>query len=149
MEKPREKVRTRSLLVVSMSFWDILEDCLRASQPIMQVLRLVDSDEKLVMGYIAQAIGKAVIAIKEKFRNRANEYEPILTILDRQLNMHFSRPSCGARAFLNPVVYYNERDDPKSKVVDVHESSFQDCVEVMVKDKKERMEIMLGVEDYK
>ena len=120
-----------------MSFWDILEDCLRASQPIMQVLKLVDSDKKPVMGYIAQAIGKVVIAIKENFKNRANKYKPILAILDGWLNMHFSHHLCGAGAFLNPIVYYKERDDPESKVVDVYESSFQDCVEVMVKGNKE------------
>jgi hypothetical protein len=42
--------------VLSIEFWKILEDCLRASQPLVVILRLIDSDKKLVMGHIAQAL---------------------------------------------------------------------------------------------
>jgi hypothetical protein len=75
--------------------------------------------------------------------------KPILDIIERRWNIHFDeRPLIGAGAFLNPKVYYVERDSA-SDLADFYEASFQQCVEQMISDPKEQNKIMMDVESYK
>jgi hypothetical protein len=135
--------------ILSTDFWKILEDCLRASQPLVVLMRLVDSDEKPVMGHIAHAFFMVKKAIQENFGNKESAYKPILDIIKRRWTLHFDdRPLIGAGAFLNPKVYYYERDNG-SELADFFEASFQQCVEKMVSDPEEQNKIMLDVESYK
>ena len=69
--------------VFAMDLWDTLEDCLRASQPIVVLLRLVDCKEKLVMGYIAHAFKYAWEKIVDNFHHEEKDYKSILEIVDR------------------------------------------------------------------
>ena len=64
--------------------------------------------------------------------------------------MHYDdRPLLGAGAFLNPMVYYKEREENISPLADFYETAFQECLDRMVKNRDERNEIMLGVDSYK
>ena len=71
-------------VVLSMDFWDNLENCLRASQPIVVLLRLVDCDEKSIMAYIAHAFKYAREKIVENFHHKEKDYKPILEIVDKR-----------------------------------------------------------------
>ena len=67
-----------------------MEDCIRASQSHVVLLRLVDCDEKSVMGYLAQAFSYVKIAIKDNFGNNKREYNPILDIVEKRWALHFN-----------------------------------------------------------
>lgn len=140
-----------SKAILSTKFWDALEDCLRASQPILRVLRLVDSDEKPTMGYVHAGLGRAMLAIGENFGPHKEDCQAVIDLLKRRMELHFQHPLFGAGAFLNPHVYYTEKNDHDTvaNVADMYEAKFHDCVEKMVEDERESQEIMMQMEDYK
>ena len=86
--------------------------------------------------------------IVENFHHKQKDYKPILEIIDRHLLLHLDRPLLGAEVFLNPCVYYIEIEKEVS-FDDLYLSAFQDVVERMVKNKKEHIQIMLGIESLK
>jgi hypothetical protein len=47
-------------------------------------LRLVESDEKPVIGHIAQGLLMVKQRIKDNFNNKENLYKPILNIIDKR-----------------------------------------------------------------
>jgi hypothetical protein len=72
-----------------------------------------------------------------------------LDIIDRRWTLHFEeRPLIGAGAFLNPKIYYTERENG-SDLADFYEASFQQCLEKMVSNPDDQNKIMLDVESYK
>lgn len=93
-------------LVVNTRFWMTVEDCLKASEPILVVLRLVDNDSKPNLSSLAAAFLKAKDAIMRNFENIERDYMPILKILESRWSKHFQSPLFKAAAFLNPGVYY-------------------------------------------
>jgi hypothetical protein len=62
--------------------------------------------------------------IKDNFNNKENLYKPILNIIDKRWTLHFEEwPLIGAEAFLNPRIYYSERENG-SDLGDFYEASF-------------------------
>ncbi|KAK8498006.1 hypothetical protein V6N12_001364 [Hibiscus sabdariffa] len=84
-------------IVLGKDFWKKATDIIKVYEPLVKVLRLVDSDEKPTMGFIYEAIDRAKRAIKENCRY-STEYE---RIIDNRWNfMHSDLHSAGY--FLNP-----------------------------------------------
>lgn len=54
-------------MVLSTEFWNSVQDCLRASAPLLIVLRVVDGDEKPAMAEVAALIAFAKEKIKQGF----------------------------------------------------------------------------------
>jgi len=95
-----------SKYVLSTRFWLTIEDLLRASEPIIKVLRLVDSDSNPTMAYLQGAFLEAKKAITENFKEDACSARPILDILDRRWEKHYKSPLVKAAMMLNPSSYY-------------------------------------------
>ena len=91
-----------SKYVLSTTFWLTIEDLLRASEPIIRVLRLVDSDSKPNMAYLQEAFLEAKKAITENFKEDASSARPILDIMDRRWVKHYKSPLVKAALLLNP-----------------------------------------------
>ncbi|KAL4386785.1 hypothetical protein GQ457_09G024120 [Hibiscus cannabinus] len=64
-------------IVLGKDFWKKATDIIKVYEPLVKVLRLVDSDEKPTMGFIYEAIDRAKRAIKENCRY-STEYESII-----------------------------------------------------------------------
>jgi hypothetical protein len=54
--------------VTDKGFWKKIIFCLRASYPLIKVLRLVDSDEKPAMGFIYEEMDRAKESIQKAFK---------------------------------------------------------------------------------
>ncbi|KAK8477885.1 hypothetical protein V6N11_031007 [Hibiscus sabdariffa] len=88
-------------IVLGKDFWKKATDIIKVYEPLVKVLRLVDSDEKPTMGFIYEAIDRAKRAIKENCRY-STEYE---RIIDNRWNfMHSDLHSAGY--FLNPQLQF-------------------------------------------
>ena len=92
--------------VINTRFWVSVEDLLKASEPVLKVLRIVDGDTKPNMVYLHGAFQAAKKAIMSNFNGLQSKYEPILNILDRRWDKHYSSPIVKAAFFLNPNFYY-------------------------------------------
>ena len=64
----RDGIRVQESALDS-GFWKNVVSCLKAACPLIQVLHLVDSDEKPAMGFIYDAIDNAKDKIRTNFNN--------------------------------------------------------------------------------
>ena len=74
------------------------------------MLQLVDG-EKLVVGYIYEAMNQANEQIKAAYKDRVAKYGPIWEIVDRRWNNQRHRPIHADGYFLNPRYHYRYHID--------------------------------------
>lgn len=65
-------------------FWNNVVYALQVATPLIKVLRLVDGERKLAMGYIYEAMDRAKEAIQNSFKNNENIYREIFKIIDNR-----------------------------------------------------------------
>ena len=71
--------------IIFMSFfWNTVVFCLKVSDPLVRVLRLVDSEKRPLMGYIYAAMKKAKEIIVKSFNGNEEKYREIIEIIDRR-----------------------------------------------------------------
>lgn len=92
--------------VFARAFWAGVEDCLKASQPLVALLRLVDSDHTPCMGFISQFFDKVNSTIDTHFVDKPVLLKTLKGILKKRLEKHFNHDLFHAGAFLNPEFYY-------------------------------------------
>ena len=70
-------------MILNTLFWLSVEELLKALEPIIKVLRLVDSDTKPNMAYLYGTLLEAKTTITKIFVGDASSYHPILDILNK------------------------------------------------------------------
>jgi hypothetical protein len=73
-------------IVLSVEFWNSVEDCLRASAPLLIVLRVVDGDERPAMPEVATLMNHAKEKIKLNFatENKKTLLKNIIKIIEKR-----------------------------------------------------------------
>ena len=99
--------------ILSTEFWNSVEDCLRASQPLIVLLRIVDGDERPAMPEVQFCMEYAKKKIKENFpiRGKADLLKRILAIIDKRWEDQMDQPLYGAALYLNPNKYFDLKTD--------------------------------------
>ncbi|KAJ9189299.1 hypothetical protein P3X46_000609, partial [Hevea brasiliensis] len=69
-------------MVLSSAFWNHVVYALKVSGPLICVLRLVDNEKKLAMGYIFEAMDRAKEAIANSLNGNEEKYKSIFEIID-------------------------------------------------------------------
>ncbi|XP_062229978.1 uncharacterized protein LOC133927517 [Phragmites australis] len=95
-------------IVLSREFWNSVEDCLRASLPLIIVLRVVDGDERPAMPEVASLMNHAKERINAAFctENKRSLLNNILQIIEGHWDRQMDTPLYGAALFLNPGKFY-------------------------------------------
>jgi len=95
--------------ILSTEFWNSVEDCLRASQPLIVLLRIVDGDERPAMPEVQFCMEYAKKKITENFptRPKADLLKDILAIIDKRWKDQMDQPLYGAALYLNPNKYFD------------------------------------------
>ncbi|XP_027941001.1 uncharacterized protein LOC114194784 [Vigna unguiculata] len=114
-------------VVLDKEFWKNIITCLKGAFPLIEVLRLVDSDQKPAMGFIYEAMDQA----KEKIQKAFNA---VKKRWDKQLH----RPLHAAGYFLNPQMHYR----PGFKADLEVKRGLMECITRMVEDEDEQTLIM-------
>ncbi|XP_058742685.1 uncharacterized protein LOC131615227 [Vicia villosa] len=70
--------------VLDSSFWSKCADIVKITEPLVRVLRIIDSEDKPAMGYLYRAMYKAGEEIEKRFRRNKLKVEPYLKILDNR-----------------------------------------------------------------
>ncbi|XP_059070975.1 uncharacterized protein LOC131031585 [Cryptomeria japonica] len=89
----------------STTFWESIEQIVEFSEPLVEVLRLVDG-ENPPMGYVYEAMDRAKEVIKSKLENNRDKYMPLWDIIDRRWDGQMHTPLHAAGYFLNPLLFY-------------------------------------------
>jgi len=92
---------------------------LKAMGPLVSVLRLVDNEKKLAMGFIYESMDRAKEEIQRAFNNNEGKYKDILAIIDKRWDCQLHRPLHAAGYYLNSkFLYTNPNIDNDNEVVD-------------------------------
>ena len=84
-------------IVLSTQFWNSVEDCLRASAPLLIVLRVVDGDEKPAMPEVQALMDQAKERISQSFAIQSKKplLKKIMAIIERRWVKQMDHPLYG------------------------------------------------------
>ena len=71
-------------ILLSTNFWNSVQDCIRASQPLLIVLRIVDGDEKPAMPEVVAATDMSKAKITSSFEGREAMKRKLLAIINQR-----------------------------------------------------------------
>ncbi|WVZ78409.1 hypothetical protein U9M48_026122, partial [Paspalum notatum var. saurae] len=133
--------------VLSMAFWTRVENCIRASQPLLVALRIADGDETPAAPEIMAAMDVAKSTIKESLKGKPQLLNQVLSCYDKRWDTQMEQKLYGAALFLNPAKFFAIREDDKRRASRLR-SMFNDVLWKMVIDEEEQKEISKQADDY-
>ncbi|XP_072088132.1 uncharacterized protein [Arachis hypogaea] len=139
-----EGIRVQNMALDS-RLWKNIVICLKATAPLITILRLVDSDEKPAMGFIFEGMRKAKETIKTNFGCVKKSYEPIWKIIDGRWESQLHRPLHAPAYYLNPHYHYEPNfmvDDADIKI------GLYSCLKKLVPNQEERKKVDLQLPDF-
>jgi hypothetical protein len=94
--------------VLTTEFWIKVEDCLRASGPLLIVLRVVDGDEKPAMPEVATLMNHAKEKIRLSFaiQSKKTLLKKVIDIIEKRWVKHMDHPLYRAAMYLNPGKFH-------------------------------------------
>ncbi|KAL0399908.1 UNVERIFIED_CONTAM: hypothetical protein Sradi_2334100 [Sesamum radiatum] len=95
-------------IVLNNKFWN---DCLiivKVMEPLMHLLKIVDGDKKLSIGYVYEGIYRARKGIKNLFKNKKRLYKPYTTIIKSRWDRQLREDIHAAAYWFNPVFQYEQ-----------------------------------------
>nr|XP_025661962.1 uncharacterized protein LOC112757621 [Arachis hypogaea] len=98
--------------VLDSKFWNQCTDIVKLTEPLVRVLRIVDSEDKAAMGFLYQAFNKAREEMVKWFQQRKKIVEPYLKILDTRWD---SKNLHAAGYWLNLAFRFNAAEFEKHK----------------------------------
>ena len=130
-------------IILSKVFWTSVEDCLRASAPLLIVLRAADGDERPAMTEVAALMNVAKEKIKLSFptQNKQALLKKILDIIERRWVSQMDHPLYGASLYLNPGKFFAIQRKGDDRYVAELRSCFNDVLARMEPDEAIRAKI--------
>nr|XP_025670108.1 uncharacterized protein LOC112769867 [Arachis hypogaea] len=115
-----------------------LQNVVKLTEPLVRVLRIVDSEDKAAMGFLYQAFNMAREEMVKRFRRRKKIVEPYLKILDTRWDSQLKKNFHAAGYWLNPAFRFNAAEFEKYKqttsgLLDVIEKYSYDDLELNTK----------------
>nr|XP_034570652.1 uncharacterized protein LOC117835402 [Setaria viridis] len=104
---PQGKKFTKAVL--DQNFWKDCAVVCQLSEPIVRVLRIVDSDERPAMGYLFAAFHASREKIEKRFQRKKDLVKPFLEYIDARWDKHFDKNIHAAGFWFNPNNQYNDQ----------------------------------------
>ncbi|XBI46068.1 hypothetical protein VPH35_110398 [Triticum aestivum] len=99
--------------VLSISFWNSVETCMKVSLPLLRVLRIVDGDEKPAMPEVMAAMDYAKERIKAAIDDKPTLVKKVTKIVEDKWESQMGVKLYGAALFLNPNRIYGLKAKPE------------------------------------
>jgi hypothetical protein len=136
-------------ILLSTNFWNSVQDCIRASQPLLIVLRIVDGDEKPAMPEVAADMDMEKTKITSSFDGRELMKKKLLAIINRRWEEQMEVKLYGAALFLNPNKFFElQRNDPRKREMGKIRAAFNEVLWKMVQDDALQSVIRKQADDY-
>lgn len=133
--------------VLANRFWNAVENCIRASQPLIVVLRIVDGDEKPTMPEVTAAMDLAKKKINDSLENKTSLLRKVITIIERRWKSQMEQKLYGAALFLNPNRFFKIRRT-KIGYASRLRTMFNDMLENMIIADDKQAKISNQADDY-
>ncbi|XP_073104385.1 uncharacterized protein [Elaeis guineensis] len=111
--------------VLNSLFWNECATIVKLTEPLIRVLRIVDSDDRPSMGYLYHAMHQARDEMIKRFRRRKIVVEPYLRIVDSRWDLQLHQNLHAAGFWLNPCFQYD------SELMDKHPRSVSGLLDVI------------------
>ncbi|KAJ1284460.1 hypothetical protein BS78_03G205900 [Paspalum vaginatum] len=134
-------------IVLSMPFWSKVEMCLKASQPLLVALRLVDGDETPAAPEIMAAMDVAKNSIKDALKGKPALLTEVLNLYEKRWDNQMEQKLYGAALFLNPAKFFVIKENDKRQAARLR-SMFNDVLWKMVSDDNDQTTISKQADDY-
>lgn len=112
-----QKGKEVSEIVLSTTFWKECLVIIKVVGPLVRLLRLVDSDERPVLGYVYEGMYRARKGIKNIFRGNKRLYKPYVDIIKPRWDVQMRRDIHVAAYWLNPAFQYDQANFSKKPEV--------------------------------
>lgn len=134
-------------IVLSMPFWNKVEYCLRASQPLLIALRIADGDETPAAPEIMAAMEVAKTTIKESLKDKPSLLKEVLLYYDKRWENQMEQKLYGAALYLNPSKFFAIREKDRRQAGKLR-AMFNDVMWKMVCNDGEQNKISMQADDY-
>ncbi|XLQ99429.1 hypothetical protein S83_065628, partial [Arachis hypogaea] len=101
--------------VLDSKFWNQCTDIVKLTEPLVRVLRIVDSEDRAAMCFLYQAIYKARKEMVKRFQKRKRVVDPYLKILGTRWDSQLRKNLHAASYWLNPAFRFNAGEFEKHK----------------------------------
>ncbi|KAF6135752.1 hypothetical protein GIB67_028608 [Kingdonia uniflora] len=133
--------------VKSNTFWNNMHTCLKIMAPLVDLIRMVDTEEKPSMAYIYSAIEDCKLKVKTNLGDQNEDdrelWKKMERILDRRWSGMLQKPLHAAAYYLNPQYYYailTSSDEMKSNTK--LKEGLLDCIAKLALDKEDESQIL-------
>jgi hypothetical protein len=124
-----------------------LENCLRASQPLLIALRIADGDETPAAPKIMAAMDVTKASIKESLTDMTRLCAEVIECFEKRWENQMEQKLYGAALYLNPGKFFALRDKDRRQAARLR-SMFNDVLWKVVSDDDEQTKISKQVDDY-
>ncbi|XP_043710196.1 uncharacterized protein LOC122659113 [Telopea speciosissima] len=135
--------------VFAVPFWNTMEDFIRASKPLIVVLRIVDGDQRPAMPEVYVAMEEAKKKIREHLAHKERLWKKIISIIDKRWECQMERPLYGAALFLNPGKFFMFNENENGELIANLHISLVDVMTRLVVDPAIQDKITLQIDDYR
>ena len=142
-KKPDGK-EVKKIVMKDNQFWAAVGYVLKSTQPIVKVLRLVDSEKMPPMGFIYGAMDKAKEEIAKNLGGEEKDYKEIWEIIDEKWDFQLHQHLHAAAYYLNPRIRYSDKpsNHPEIKLGLYH------CMNRMFKDPNDLEKADLQLDEF-
>jgi len=134
-------------IVLSLPFWNRVECCLRASQPLLVALRIADGDETPTAPEIMAAMEVAKTTIKDSLKSKPYLLKEVMKRYDNRRENQMQQKLYGATLFLNPGKFFALREKDKRQAARLR-IMFNEILYKTMADDSEQSNISLQADDY-
>jgi hypothetical protein len=134
-----------AIIMKDVDFWAKSKHVVKVTEPLLRVLRLVDSNEKPSMGYLYDAMEKAKESIRARMMHKACLYGPYVRVIDARMEKQLHSPLHAAGCFFNPCIYFS----PSFKMQSYAFRGLIKTITSLVPDDDVQDKIFLQLEEYK
>lgn len=107
-------------IVAKQSFWDDLYFACQVMAPLVDVVRMVDVEEKPSMGSVYEAMDVAKEQIRKILEGSPmSVVQRVWKMIDERWNEQLHHPLHAAGFFLNPSIYYKQDPEEVERSVDI------------------------------
>ena len=120
-------------IVFSPTFWNGVEDCMKTSEPLFAVLRIVYGGVRPAMPEVFACLDLAKKKISDSFASSLGILKKVMDIVHRHWADQTGQKLYEAALFLNPNKYFDIKENDRAYASSLQEM-FNDVIEKMITD---------------
>ncbi|XP_065622680.1 uncharacterized protein LOC136064636 [Quercus suber] len=113
------KAKEAISIILDNSFWDDINVLVKISSPLICLLWIVNSDQRLAIRYVYEGMHRARLGIKKNFRMKKHLYKPYTSIIKNRWDKHLRKDFHATAYWLNLAFQYYEENFCQKAIVNM------------------------------